>query len=203
MHFKNYITIIIIINYSSALNLRNNRTGKIYLFFVHSDADSNPTDKNIFLSLEVCKINMYVNVFGNAVQTPGSTKRFPPLEHIRCILIVHHHHHHLHHSQWHLNCFPVQQKINKADIWADGVCVCQWGRLGWHIFQSEGVGNTEAAVMEAINLSPQALLTSPIKKENTRKIQWIHTWAFTVKAMSVWWVTLHFLLSTTSVLIND
>lgn len=78
MHFENYITIIIIINYSSALSLRNNWTGKMYLFFVHSDAASNATDKNIFiLSLEVCKINMYVNVFGNTIQTPRSAKRFP------------------------------------------------------------------------------------------------------------------------------
>lgn len=108
--------------YSSALNLGNNTTGKMYLFCVHSDAALNPVDKNIFiLSLEVCKINMYFNIFGNSTDT--------------CILIVHLHHHHLHHGQWHLNCFPVQQKINKAGIWADGVCVCQWGRFGWHIFQ--------------------------------------------------------------------
>lgn len=55
----------------------------MHLFFVHSDAALNPTDKNIFLSLEVCKINMYVNVFGNTVQTPGSAKRFPPV-HFDC-----------------------------------------------------------------------------------------------------------------------
>ncbi len=55
--------------------------------------------------------------------------------------------------------FPVQQKINKAD----GVCVCQFR---WHICQSEGVGNTEAAVMEAINLSAQSRLTSIKKRKH-------------------------------------
>lgn len=148
----------------------------MYLFFVHSDSASNPMVINIFiLPLEACKINMYFNIFGNPVQTAGPAKRFPPEEHIRCILIVHHHHHHLHHSQWHLNCFPVQQKINKAGIWADGVCLCRWGRFGWHIFQSEGVCNAEAAALSKSSygsnksFSSSAIDTSYKKKKTHYK----------------------------------
>lgn len=162
------LRIIIIIMLNQCFNLVIRSTGEMYpVHLFRSILESGL--KRLLRSAR------WISHLTYLVTQHGPANLFPPAKHIRCILIVHHHH--LHHSRWHLNCFPVQQKINKAGIWADGLCVCQWGQFGWHIFQSEGVCNTEAAALSKScygsnkSFSSSAFDISYKKRENTTKIQ--------------------------------